>query len=148
MVQRDEVFAVKEPFVTFGADVRIPVNFDLLALLAGESGGFIEHSQYHGDSVVALLSFGVPRASLRRVRWAFHQWSDCGSPESISMLQSSLSSEAVLSLRLLLLVVRLAQSDSDCLWQLRSFLVESGGLRADLSVDPRDLKLQLEQVGG
>ena len=63
------------------------------------------------------------------------------------MLQSSLCSEAMLSLRLLLLLLRLTQSDSDSLWQLRSFLVKSEGPLVNQSVDLRDLKLQLEQVG-
>ena len=147
VIHRDEVLAAKEPFVSFGADVRIPVNFDLLSLLARDGGGFVAHSQYRGDFVIALLSFGQGVSSLRRTRWAFRQWSDCGSPEAISLLESSLCSEAMLSLRLLLLLLRLAQSDSDSLWQFRSFLVKSEGVLAKQSVDLRDLKLQLEQVG-
>ena len=147
VIHRDDVLAAKEPFVSFGADVRIPVNFDLLSLLARDSGGFVAHSEFHADVVVALLGFGMGGNALRRARWAFRQWSDCGSPESISMLQSSLCSEAMLSLRLLLLLLRLTQSDSDSLWQLRSFLVKSEGPLVNQSVDLRDLKLQLEQVG-
>ena len=146
VVHRDDITAGKEPFVAFGADARIPVNFDLLCRWARGSGGFAAHSRYRGEGVVALLGAGR-WGSVRRTRWAFRQMADCGSPEAVSGLEAGLASEARLSLRLLLLLLRLAQSDADCLWQLRSFLADAESGLAAQSVDRRDLRLQLERVG-
>ena len=56
VIHRDEVLAAKEPFVSFGADVRIPVNFDLLSLLAREP---VQHAL---RGLVSLRRQRQPRA--------------------------------------------------------------------------------------
>ena len=146
VVHQDEVKAYRDFGATSWSNMRFPVNFSLFQHHVAYYRGFMDAPVYHTEYPIVLLSYGIPAFSLQRTRLAFRRWADCQSPEQIYTLHTAAAKESEASIDLVLFLVRLAQSDPDCLWQLRSLLLKSDTMIADEAISLHDIKLQLENV--
>ena len=146
VVHQDEVKAFRDFGATSWSNMRFPVNFALFRHHVADYRGFMDTPAHHNEYPIVLLSYGIPAFSLQRTRLAFRRWVNCQSPEQIHALYTAAAKESEASIDLVLFLVRLAQADTDCLWQLRSLLLKSESMIADEAIALHDIKLQLENV--